>query len=335
MDDGREYGWFRIHNSVIDDYDLTPHELAVYVVIARHVNNKSGVSFPGYKLIAKEAHVSERHVPRCLSALETKGLLSIVRSKNAKGEKQANQYTLLGGGEMTMRSTDSQSVPTDIESVPVLTGSHDVLTHGRNNNTKDNNTKPNKIEEQEPVERPTPPSEKTVAPAAQVLSDPEPERETPQPDVSDAAKPTKAERDAVFDALAQHLLGLTPRSPAVRSQGWLLGPMTSWCFGSTVKVRSDGAVHDSDGCAYSVTADMIPQFVRDYKREHPDADLPTTLAGFIKHFSIWLDRRTAKAARPPAPTLTPEQVAAARTQQFTLSDEAKAAFARKAANHAS
>lgn len=295
--DAREPGFFIIDNEVIDDYELSPQEGWLYTVIVRHADRSTRECFPSIATLARKAGMTEPTVSKYLNRLEKKGLIS---RKSGQKAGVPNVYTIMP----IRRGTKEFSTP---HKTPLDPGTKEFTT---------NKTQSNKTQEQEnPSDRPTPAAggdsapPATVAPSAQGLADPQPEREKPRPEQPDDPKPSKPERDAVYDALAEHLLGLVPRSDAARSQNWLLGPMTGWCFGSTVTVRADGKVHKVPGCAHPVSADLIPQFVRQYRREHPSADLPTTLAGFIKHFSIWLDKQAHRPTPPPALVMSDEDYA--------------------------
>lgn len=75
--DERRFGFFMIHNSVVDNFGLTPYEGWLYVIIARHVNQKTGVAFPSLTTLSNEGRMSRMQVTRCLKSLQEKGLLEV------------------------------------------------------------------------------------------------------------------------------------------------------------------------------------------------------------------------------------------------------------------
>jgi len=143
--DDRRIGFFMVHNSIVDSFDLTPYEGWLYVIIARHVNQKTGVAFPSLTTLAREGNMSRMHVTRCLKALQTKGLLEIKRhTVRGKRSHAVNHYRLLDPPV-----PDAEVVTaSDQEKADLVTtsdqGSHsqllEVVTASYPNNTNMNNT---------------------------------------------------------------------------------------------------------------------------------------------------------------------------------------------------
>lgn len=94
--DERRFGFFMIHNSVVDNFGLTPYEGWLYVIIARHVNQKTGVAFPSLTTLANEGRMSRMQVTRCLKSLQEKGLLEVTPQPiTGKRARTTNHYRLL------------------------------------------------------------------------------------------------------------------------------------------------------------------------------------------------------------------------------------------------
>ncbi|KJL18493.1 hypothetical protein RN51_03327 [Microbacterium oxydans] len=74
-------GWVRLPNWLIDDADLTLHEMAVYVVLLRFRDHKTGRCFPGMTTIADCARVSRDTVKRTIPLLEAKGLIRVTKRR--------------------------------------------------------------------------------------------------------------------------------------------------------------------------------------------------------------------------------------------------------------
>ncbi|WP_223626750.1 helix-turn-helix domain-containing protein [Microbacterium sp. EST19A] len=86
-------GFVMIPNWVIDDSDLNLHEMAVYTVLLRYRDPKTGKCFPGMTTIADRARISRETVKRTIPALEKKGLIKIKRRKE-NGKNFPNEYVV-------------------------------------------------------------------------------------------------------------------------------------------------------------------------------------------------------------------------------------------------
>jgi DNA-binding MarR family transcriptional regulator len=85
-----------VFNAVIDQYQLNPFELALYVAIARHVNRGSGVAFPTYTRLQEVTGQARATVSKYLQSLERKRLIHITRRFRAGTKARAvNHYRLL------------------------------------------------------------------------------------------------------------------------------------------------------------------------------------------------------------------------------------------------
>lgn len=74
-------GFVRLPNWLIDDSDLTLQELAVYIVLLRFRDHKTGKCFPGMATIADCARVSRETVKRIIPKLEAKGMIKVTKRK--------------------------------------------------------------------------------------------------------------------------------------------------------------------------------------------------------------------------------------------------------------
>ena len=85
-----------IYNVVIDQYQLNPFELSLYVAIARHVNHTSGVAFPSYTRLQEVTGQARATVSKYIQSLEQKHLIQITRRfKEGTKARAVNHYRLL------------------------------------------------------------------------------------------------------------------------------------------------------------------------------------------------------------------------------------------------
>lgn len=155
-------GFVRLPNWLVDDSDLSLYELAVYIVLLRFRDPKTGKCFPGMTTIADRARISRKSVERAIPGLEARGMIKVSRRSSLK-ENKPNVYTVALATEEPEfiwtksargrrvpkhpRTTDSQSVgkgtdaesvgtegeseTTDAESVPTDSQSPPPQTHSR------------------------------------------------------------------------------------------------------------------------------------------------------------------------------------------------------------
>lgn len=74
-------GFVRLPNWLIDDSDLTLHELAVYIVLLRYRDPKNGKCFPGMTTIADRARVSRETVKRIIPRLQQKQMIKVTKRR--------------------------------------------------------------------------------------------------------------------------------------------------------------------------------------------------------------------------------------------------------------
>jgi hypothetical protein len=85
-----------IYNFVIDHYHLCPQELALYTVIARHINRKTGVAWPSYARLCALTGMARGTISKYLKSLESKRLIQITRRWQTGSKARAtNLYRLL------------------------------------------------------------------------------------------------------------------------------------------------------------------------------------------------------------------------------------------------
>ena len=81
-----------INNGLIETDLLTEHEKIVYIVIKKHLNQKTQTAFPGMATIAREARICKSVVIKAIQGLEEKGLLIVKRQTTKYNEKKTNRY---------------------------------------------------------------------------------------------------------------------------------------------------------------------------------------------------------------------------------------------------
>lgn len=115
---------------VLDDLDLTPTELAVYLALLRFRDPKTGKCFPGFSAIAKRASISAKSVQRTIPLLEERGMIRVTRRKSG-GNNMPNIYTVAlpisSGAFSAPRGRDRKSTGGDNESSRVAFEEDDNL----------------------------------------------------------------------------------------------------------------------------------------------------------------------------------------------------------------
>ena len=81
-----------VPNFILDDKDLSGNEKAVYMALAKHANNETGIAYPAIKTLAAKAGVSSRTVSNAKKRLVEKGYVE--ESSGHRG--RANTYRLVG-----------------------------------------------------------------------------------------------------------------------------------------------------------------------------------------------------------------------------------------------
>lgn len=164
-------GFVRLPNWLIDDSDLTAHELLVYTVLLRFRDPKTGKAFPGMTAIADRARISRRSVIRAIEQLEERGIIRVQR-RSTLLVNQVNVYevsvanetpkhiweTSARGQRIPKRQpsdsesvgptfspdpsdsqsppSDSGALPSDSQSPPPVTPSHPIKIQGSRSNKK-------------------------------------------------------------------------------------------------------------------------------------------------------------------------------------------------------
>ena len=75
---------------------LGPDAFAVYVVLQRHQNRRTGRCDPSYETIAKETGTSRSTAIRCVRKLVKNGLTKKRSQWSSQGDRTSNQYNLGG-----------------------------------------------------------------------------------------------------------------------------------------------------------------------------------------------------------------------------------------------
>lgn len=88
--------FFVVEDAAVTDYDLTPYEGWLYIVMLKHANRTTGELFPSIKTLVKETRMSKAQVLRCTKTLEAKGLIRVTRDEQKNGKDRAvNHYFIL------------------------------------------------------------------------------------------------------------------------------------------------------------------------------------------------------------------------------------------------
>ncbi|MGM1017330.1 MAG: helix-turn-helix domain-containing protein [Actinomycetota bacterium] len=137
-------GFVRLPNWLIDDSNLSLNELAVYIVLLRFRNPKTGKCFPGMTTIADRARMSKRSVIRAIDSLEQRSIIRVQR-----------------------RSTITENIPNVYDvSVPTETREHVWATSARGQRipkrSPSDSESPGPEVEAQPSDSESPASDKTV-----------------------------------------------------------------------------------------------------------------------------------------------------------------------------
>jgi helix-turn-helix protein len=84
----------RIENSIIDEYlpQIGTYGFTIYIVIKRHLNQKTGDCFPSYQTIARKIGIDRGTVIRYVKKLKALNLLSPSLRFKEDGSPSSNQY---------------------------------------------------------------------------------------------------------------------------------------------------------------------------------------------------------------------------------------------------
>lgn len=114
---------------LLDEMDLSPVELAVYLALLRFRDPKTGKCFPGFSAIADRASISAKSVQRTIPMLEARGMIRVKRRKSVK-TNQSNVYTVALPVESakfaSAKGRDRKSASRDRKSVGVSFSEEDA-----------------------------------------------------------------------------------------------------------------------------------------------------------------------------------------------------------------
>lgn len=88
--------FFVVEDAAVTDYNLTPYEGWLYIMMLKHANRDTGELFPSVQTLVGETQMSKAQVLRCTKSIEAKGLIRVTRDdkKNGKG-RAVNHYFIL------------------------------------------------------------------------------------------------------------------------------------------------------------------------------------------------------------------------------------------------
>jgi hypothetical protein len=100
----------RIENSIIDEYlpQIGPYGLTIYIVIKRHLNQKSGQCNPSYGTIARKIGIDRGTVIRHVKKLKALNLISPMLRFKEDGSLSSNQYDFSPAPAPSTLSADRQ-----------------------------------------------------------------------------------------------------------------------------------------------------------------------------------------------------------------------------------
>ncbi|MDA2722248.1 helix-turn-helix domain-containing protein [Bacillus cereus] len=90
--DRRRRGFFMIDNEIVDDARLTHKEMAVYMVLCRHLNQETGSCFPSLSTIGKKVGMSKNTIIKSLNLLIECGYVFKEKRNSEDGGHASNVY---------------------------------------------------------------------------------------------------------------------------------------------------------------------------------------------------------------------------------------------------
>jgi predicted transcriptional regulator len=113
LKDRRKYGFFMIDNEVADDVRITHKEMAVYMVLCRHLNQETGSCFPSLPTIGKKTGMSKNTVIKALNTLIDIGYVTKEKRSSKEQGDMSNVYYIndvhnLNGGVQEMNRGGSR-----------------------------------------------------------------------------------------------------------------------------------------------------------------------------------------------------------------------------------
>ncbi|PHC21701.1 helix-turn-helix domain-containing protein [Bacillus wiedmannii] len=90
--DRRRRGFFIIDNEIVDDTRLTHKEMAIYMVLCRHLNQETGSCFPSLSTIGKKVGMSKNTIIKSLNLLIECGYVFKEKRNGEDGGHASNVY---------------------------------------------------------------------------------------------------------------------------------------------------------------------------------------------------------------------------------------------------
>ena len=120
MRDKREKGWFWSENEIIDCDYLKPMERLLYLVLARHSDNKTDESFPSIETLCKKTGVKDkRTIVPYIKNLEKLGLIEVKRKPGLSNRYFLNNVPLEVDTKNVPSTKIDTVVDTKIDTTPV------------------------------------------------------------------------------------------------------------------------------------------------------------------------------------------------------------------------
>lgn len=114
----------RIDNSIIDEYlpQIGTYGFTIYIVIKRHLNQKTGDCYPSYQTIARKIGIDRGTVIRYVKKLKALNLLSPSLRFKEDGSPSSNQYNF--SAAPTPGNQDESKEGSGTEPLPLVAPNH-------------------------------------------------------------------------------------------------------------------------------------------------------------------------------------------------------------------
>ncbi|HDR4464502.1 TPA: DnaD domain protein [Bacillus cereus] len=90
--DRRRRGFFMIDNEIVDDIRLSHKEMAIYMVLCRHLNQETGSCYPSLPTIGKKVGMSKNTVIKALNTLIEIGYVTKEKRSSKEQGDMSNVY---------------------------------------------------------------------------------------------------------------------------------------------------------------------------------------------------------------------------------------------------
>lgn len=281
----------KVMSEVWDKSQHKANPLLTLLALADNAND-DGYCWPGIEKIAKKTRVSSSTVIRCIKKLEDTAEVFAVHNR-----RFGNKYIVLIGKSdesiedvlKTYFRMSAQYVQESMDIIKARRVKCQIATNGSNCQIDTSDIAPVQHENLHSC---------AISDIAPVQHDPSKNHQRTVNSVA-LQEPPKAERDAIFDALALHVFKAEKGTPAYDASIVRAVKLGWWCVGRDMEVGRKPDKRTIAGCNLPVTPRHVEQWAQSWDGDR----LPSTPEKFVQHFYEWLVKQSIAPA-PQASTTT-------------------------------